>query len=108
MATYGAYMKADQNLPRAARTVAVADTGVGIVAGLAIFPIVFAMGFEAGAGPTLMFQTLPMAFHGMPAGALFGLAFFCWRFLLRSPRRLLYWRRRPSGLMNKQNPIAVL
>lgn len=76
MATYGAYMKADQNLPRAARTVAVADTGVGIVAGLAIFPIVFAMGFEAGAGPTLMFQTLPMAFHGMPAGALFGLAFF--------------------------------
>lgn len=76
MATYGAYMKAEQDLPRAARTVALADTGVGIVAGLAIFPIVFAMGLAAEAGPTLMFKTLPLAFHGMPVGGLFGLAFF--------------------------------
>ncbi|WP_425407805.1 sodium-dependent transporter [Hyphococcus sp.] len=76
MATYGAYMRDDQDLPRSARLVAIADTGVGIVAGLAIFPIVFAMGLAAGAGPTLMFQTLPLAFHGMPVGGLFGLMFF--------------------------------
>jgi len=76
MATYGAYMREDQDLPRSARLVAIADTGVGIVAGLAIFPIVFAMGLAAGSGPTLMFQTLPLAFHGMPVGGLFGLAFF--------------------------------
>jgi NSS family neurotransmitter:Na+ symporter len=76
MATYGAYMREDQDLPRAARLVAVADTGVGIVAGLAIFPIVFAMGLAPGGGPTLMFQTLPLAFHGMPGGGIFGLAFF--------------------------------
>lgn len=76
MATYGAYMRQEQDLPKAARTVAIADTGVGIVAGLAIFPIVFAMGLAAGAGPTLMFKTLPLAFHGMPVGGLFGLAFF--------------------------------
>ncbi len=76
MATYGAYMRADQDLPRSARLVAIADTGVGIVAGLAIFPIVFAMGLAAGSGPTLMFMTLPLAFHGMPGGAIFGLAFF--------------------------------
>lgn len=76
MATYGAYMRADQDLPRSARLVAIADTSVGIVAGLAIFPIVFAMGLAAGAGPTLMFQTLPLAFHGMPVGGLFGLMFF--------------------------------
>jgi NSS family neurotransmitter:Na+ symporter len=76
MATYGAYMREDQDLPRAARMVALADTGVGIVAGLAIFPIVFAMGLAPGAGPTLMFQTLPLAFYGMPFGGLFGLAFF--------------------------------
>lgn len=76
MATYGAYMKTEQDLPRASRTVALADTGVGIVAGLAIFPIVFAMGLAAEAGPTLMFKTLPLAFHGMPVGGLFGLAFF--------------------------------
>ncbi len=76
MATYGAYMREDQDLPRSARLVAIADTGVGIVAGLAIFPIVFAMGLAPGGGPTLMFQTLPLAFHGMPGGAVFGLFFF--------------------------------
>ena len=76
MATYGAYMRSDQDLPRSARTVAIADTGVGIVAGLAIFPIVFAMGLAAGAGPTLMFQTLPLAFYGMPFGGIFGVLFF--------------------------------
>lgn len=76
MATYGAYMRDDQDLPRSSRLIAIADTGVGVVAGLAIFPIVFAMGLAAGAGPTLMFQTLPLAFYGMPVGGLFGLAFF--------------------------------
>lgn len=76
MATYGAYMRADQDLPRSARLVAIADTGVGIVAGLAIFPIVFALGLNAGQGPVLMFVTLPLAFHGMPVGGLFGLMFF--------------------------------
>ncbi len=76
MATYGAYMRSDQDLPRSARLIAIADTGVGIIAGLAIFPIVFAMGLAAGAGPTLMFQTLPLAFHGMPGGGVFGVMFF--------------------------------
>ncbi|MEM9495249.1 MAG: sodium-dependent transporter [Pseudomonadota bacterium] len=76
MATYGAYMSSDQDLPRSARIVALADTGVGVVAGLAIFPIVFAMGLAAGAGPTLMFRTLPLAFQGMPFGGVFGLLFF--------------------------------
>lgn len=76
MATYGAYMRQEQDLPKSARTVAIADTGVGIVAGLAIFPIVFAMGLPAQDGPTLMFNTLPLAFYGMPVGAVFGLAFF--------------------------------
>ena len=76
MVTYGAYMRTDQDLPRSARLVAIADTGVGIIAGLAIFPIVFAMNLDAGGGPTLMFQTLPLAFHGMPFGGIFGLFFF--------------------------------
>ncbi|MEZ5891743.1 MAG: sodium-dependent transporter [Parvularculaceae bacterium] len=77
MATYGAYMRNDQDLPRSARLIAIADTGTGVVAGLAIFPIVFGMGLAAGGGPTLMFQTLPLAFHAMPfLGGVFGLAFF--------------------------------
>ena len=76
MATYGAYMTNDQDLPRSSRLIAIADTGVGIMAGLAIFPIVFAMGLNAGQGPTLMFVTLPLAFQQMPIGGLFGMAFF--------------------------------
>jgi len=43
---------------------------------LAIFPIVFANGLEPGAGPGLLFQTLPLAFSQMPAGTLFGTLFF--------------------------------
>ncbi|MEL7488887.1 MAG: hypothetical protein AAGJ87_16950, partial [Pseudomonadota bacterium] len=76
MATYGAYMRSDQDLPKSARIIAISDTAVGVVAGLAIFPIVFGLGLDAGAGPTLMFVTLPQAFQDMPVGGIFGLAFF--------------------------------
>ncbi len=76
MATYGAYMSRDQNLPKSARLIAISDTAVGILAGIAIFPIVFHMMLNPAGGPTLMFQTLPLAFQGMPYGAIFGLAFF--------------------------------
>ena len=76
MATYGAHMSRDQDLPRSARLIALSDTAVGVLAGVAIFPIVFQVGLAPAAGPTLMFQTLPQAFQGMPAGGLFGLIFF--------------------------------
>ena len=48
---YGAYMPADQNIGRTALTVAALDTGVALLAGIAIFPIVFANGLEPSAGP---------------------------------------------------------
>lgn len=76
MITYGAYMDKSVNIPRSSVIIAGADTGVAILAGLAIFPIVFAAGLDPQAGPTLMFQSLPIAFSNMPFGALFGLAFF--------------------------------
>ena len=76
MATYGAHMSREQNLPKSSRLVALSDTGVGILAGIAIFPIVFQVGLAPAAGPTLMFQTLPQAFQGMPFGGIFGLLFF--------------------------------
>ena len=49
---------------------------MALLAGLAIFPIVFANGLEPGAGPGLIFQTLPLAFGQMPMGSLFGTLFF--------------------------------
>ncbi|MDF1630483.1 MAG: sodium-dependent transporter [Alcanivoracaceae bacterium] len=57
-------------------TIAFLDTLVALVAGLCIFPIVFANGLEPGAGPGLLFQTLPLAFVQMPAGIWFGGLFF--------------------------------
>jgi NSS family neurotransmitter:Na+ symporter len=73
---YGAYMPADQNIGRTALSVAALDTGVALLAGIAIFPIVFANGLEPTEGPGLVFVTLPIAFANMPFGVLFGTLFF--------------------------------
>lgn len=73
---YGAYMSSDASLTRTALSVAFVDTAVALVAGLAIFALVFGAGLETGQGPGLMFVTLPMAFAEMPFGALVGGVFF--------------------------------
>ncbi len=73
---YGAYLPERVSITRVTLTVAFADTAVALLAGLAIFPIVFANGLEPGAGPGLIFQTLPVAFGGMPGGVLFASLFF--------------------------------
>ena len=76
MITYGAYASRDTNLAKTSGMIATADTLVAIIAGLAIFPIVFAAGLSAEGGPTLLFATLPTAFQSMPFGSLIGLLFF--------------------------------
>ncbi|MGB3806733.1 MAG: sodium-dependent transporter [Erythrobacter sp.] len=76
MMTYGAYVGRDVNLASTSGIIAGADTAVALIAGLCIFPIVFAAGLEASAGPGLMFQSLPIAFRDMPFGSLIGLLFF--------------------------------
>lgn len=74
--TYGAYVGKDVNLAPTAGMIALADTTVAILAGLMIFPIVFAVGLDPAGGPALIFQTLPVAFNAMPAGALVSFVFF--------------------------------
>lgn len=76
MVTYGAYLPEDVRLGRSAAYIALADTGVALLAGLAIFPLVFANQLDAAGGPGLLFVTLPIAFGQMPAGTLFGTVFF--------------------------------
>ena len=76
MMTYGAYASRETNLGKTSGIIASADTGVALLAGLAIFPIVFAAGLSASAGPGLMFASLPVAFQQMPFGSLIGLLFF--------------------------------
>lgn len=74
---YGAYVPRDIPIGKTAGTIALADTGVAVLAGLAIFPIVFANGLDGGSGgPGLIFTTLPYAFESMAFGNLYGFAFF--------------------------------
>ncbi|SIQ40830.1 sodium-dependent transporter [Marinobacterium stanieri] len=76
MMTYGSYLSKDVSLSKTVMTVGVLDTVVALIAGLAIFPIVFANGLEPGAGPGLIFVTLPLAFGQMPFGQIVGVLFF--------------------------------
>ncbi|MGY4877750.1 sodium-dependent transporter [Vreelandella aquamarina] len=76
MMAYGSYLGEDVNLLSTARTVILIDTSIALLAGLAIFPIVFANGLSAGEGPGLIFVTLPIAFGNMTGGVVLGLMFF--------------------------------
>jgi NSS family neurotransmitter:Na+ symporter len=73
---YGSYMPERISIAKTTFLIAGADTLVALMAGMAIFPIVFANHLEAGSGPGLIFVTLPVAFGQMPAGSLFGAIFF--------------------------------
>ena len=74
--TYSSYLPQDVNIFRSAIIVALGDTLVALLAGMAIFPIVFANNLDPGGGPGLIFVTLSTAFAKMPAGALIGFGFF--------------------------------
>ncbi|WP_104203109.1 sodium-dependent transporter [Billgrantia saliphila] len=76
MMAYGSYLGEEVNLLSTARTVILLDTGIALLAGLAIFPIVFANGLDLASGPGLIFVTLPLAFGNMAGGTLLGLMFF--------------------------------
>lgn len=73
---YGAYLPANTSIAKTSFLIAGADTLVALLAGLAIFPIVFSNGLEPSSGPGLIFQTLPIAFGHMPGGVFFGTLFF--------------------------------
>lgn len=76
MITYGAYLKREYSIPANAAVIAGTDTLVAILAGLMIFPIVFAQSFDPGMGMSLIFETLPFAFASITGGALVGGFFF--------------------------------
>ncbi len=76
MAIFGSYLGKDRALLGEAVNVAVLDTFVAFTSGLIIFPACFAYGVNPGAGPALIFQTLPNVFNNMPLGRLWGSLFF--------------------------------
>jgi NSS family neurotransmitter:Na+ symporter len=81
MITYGSYLPREENIPNSAGIIAGADTLVAIVAGLMIFPVVFAFSLDPAVGMGLIFDALPTVFAGMPAGAVVGGAFFFLAFI---------------------------
>ncbi len=76
LVTYGSYINKRENLVNTAISVSATDTIIAILAGIAIFPAVFAFGIEPNAGPDLIFRTLPNIFMQLPGGYFFSLLFF--------------------------------
>jgi neurotransmitter:Na+ symporter, NSS family len=74
--TYGSYLQDNTNISKTCIGIAIIDTVIALLAGLAIFPLVFANHLTPSMGPGLIFQTLPLAFGHMPMGWLFAAVFF--------------------------------
>ena len=76
MTIFGSYLERSRSITGEAVRIAGIDTLVAVMAGLIIFPACFAFGVEPGAGPSLVFITLPNVFAMMPLGQLWGTLFF--------------------------------
>ncbi len=74
--TYGSYLSERERLPRVAVQVAFLDTLIALIAGVVIFTVVFSFNLEPGAGPGLIFSTLPSLFVKMTGGSILSIAFF--------------------------------
>ncbi|PYE34329.1 NSS family neurotransmitter:Na+ symporter [Idiomarina fontislapidosi] len=73
---YGAYLPKETSIVQTSVWIAVIDTLVALIAGLAIFPLVFGFNLTPSEGPGLIFTTLPLAFGQMPGGQWVGTLFF--------------------------------
>lgn len=73
---YGSYMRKSEDIFKTSLTVASLDTLIAILAGLAIFPMIFAYGMEPQQGTGLVFKSLLTIFIEMPLGNIIGPAFF--------------------------------
>lgn len=76
MEIFGSYMDKKHTLLGESLQIAILDTFVAVVSGLIIFPACFAYGVDPGAGPELIFITLPNVFSAMPGGKIWGSLFF--------------------------------
>ena len=98
MMAYGSYIDRDTRIPGTASIVVLADTGVALLAGLMIFPLLFKYGLEPSEGPGLVFMTLPIAFAQVPGGMLIGTLFFL----------LLFFAALTSSIGMLEPPVSLL
>jgi len=73
---YGSYLSQETSIAKVSVSISIMDTMVAVLAGLAIFPLVFANGMEPDSGPGLIFETMPIAFGHIAGGQFFGGLFF--------------------------------
>lgn len=73
---YGAYLKADASIPRAAVGIVSLDLITGLLAGTVVFAVLFGGSVAPSAGPSLVFQSMPLAFDHLPLGRAFACLFF--------------------------------
>jgi NSS family neurotransmitter:Na+ symporter len=76
MITYGSYLSKNENIMTAGLFIGLFDTLIALMAGLIIFPALFAMGENPAAGPPLVFIVFPKLFAQMPGGVVIGILFF--------------------------------
>lgn len=76
LVTYGSYIRKQENLLKTSVSIAAADTLIALMAGVAIFPAVFAFGMSPASGPSLVYEVLPNVFNAMPMGIVFATLFF--------------------------------
>lgn len=76
LVTYGSYVRKEDNLLKTSVSIAAADTLIAVLAGVAIFPAVFAFGMNPASGPSLVYEVLPNVFNSMPLGIVFATLFF--------------------------------
>lgn len=110
---YGSYLQRHVSIARTTVVIAIADTGVGILVGLAIFALVFANHLEPAAGPGLIFQTLPIAFGSMPWGDFIGTLFFilvafaAWTSAISLVEPAVAWLTENTALTRKQAALMI-
>lgn len=97
LVTYSSYFKDNTPLVKDAATIATLDTMVAILAGIVIFPAVFAFGLKPESGPKLIFETLPVIFQQLPGGSIWATMFFI----------LLFFASLTSTISLSEIPIAA-
>lgn len=113
MMGFGAYLGRDISIARSALIISLMDTVVALLAGIAIFPIVFANGLDPAQGPGLIFVTLPIAFGNMTGGLLFGTLFFILLFFaaltsaIGSLEPVVAWVEEHSGITRATAAMVV-
>jgi len=76
LVVYGSYLKDDVDIPSSALHIVIFDTLSALLAAFIIIPAAFAFGLDPGAGPSLLFITVPSIFKSMAFGQIFSIFFF--------------------------------